>query len=337
MTAATVQQAATPLVGWAATDAEWLTARRTGISASDVAAILGFSQYATPWEIWADKMGIRPREVDADKECIRLGVGLEPWLLAQAGHILGVPVRPTGARLYACAEHPWMLASPDGEAQPSNGEPFGVEAKTAGLASGFGAPEGWSDHRTPLGYEFQCRWQMPVMGWSKVVLIGLVAGLGLRTWTCHRDLAIEADMIAQVAKWRQRHLIERVEPAMSPRDNALMDATYPSTDGGEARLDDDPTVIEALYEYADGLEREKAGRAVKEAATALLKRRLGRAAAGTIAGREVVTWKSTLGKVSWADLVTDLYELLGWDDPGPDIERYRKPPTRSIHVKETLR
>lgn len=330
-----VEYAPTPVTGWSATEAQWLAARREAISASDVAAVLGYSEYATPWEVWADKTGVRPREVDASKEAILLGVALEPWLLAQARHQLGADVRRTSHRLFAHPDEPWQVASPDGEAVTTDGEVFGIECKTAGLASGFGVPGGWTDRRAPLGYEFQCRWQMRVMGWSKVVLIGLVANFGLRTYTYTRDLAIEADLVAQVAEWRQRYLVGRVEPAMSPRDDQLMNDLYRETTGGELKLDDDPDILEALYAHADGLAKESAGRAQKEAAAALLKRKLGEHAAGTIGGHEVITWKAKRGNVRWRDLITDLYEVGGWDPDGvdADAEAYRDAPSRSINVK----
>lgn len=333
MTATTLD--ARQVVGWHQSQDEWLRARRSGISASDVAAVLGFSEYKTPWEVWAEKSGVRGREVDASKEAIRLGVALEPWLLAQARHLIdgaGIVTR-TPHRLYAHPDHPHRLASPDGQSS-AGGQPFGIEAKTAGLASGFGVPDGWNDRRAPLGYELQCRWQMHVMGWQRVDLVALVAGLGLRTFTYTRDLSIEADMVAQVEEWRRIHLVGRVEPKLGPRDNALMDATYTEGGKGGISLDNHPDIIELLLTYRDGLEREKAGRELKLAATAGLKRALGDYEIGTVADRPVVTWKERRGDVRWRDLVEDLYELADWDDPSADIERYRAPSTRHIDVKE---
>lgn len=321
------------LVGWSETDERWLAARRTGISASDVAAVLGFGPYKTPWEVWADKTGLRTREVDASREAIRLGVALEPWLLRQAAHRLGVDVARTSARLYAHPEHAWRLASPDGRATKG---PL-IEAKTAGLASGFGVPAGWSDTRAPLGYELQCRWQMHVCGVDQVVLAAMVAGLGMRFYTFDRDLSVEADMVAQVTEWRDRYLVRRVEPAMGPADNALMDATHPAAGAGSVALDDVADLVEVIYEYRDGLNREAAGRAMKEAATARLKRLVGDAAAGTVAGKPVVTWNARIGDVRWRDLVEDLIEIVGWDGPLLDLDellgQYRKPDSRSISVK----
>lgn len=325
---------AVPVVGWRESDERWLAARRRGISASDVSAVLGFGPYATPWEVWADKRGIRPRRVDADKESIRLGVAMEPWLLAQAGHLLERPVVRTGHRLYSHPAAPWQMCSPDGEVDAT----LGVEAKTAGLASGFGSPDGWTEQRAPLGYEFQVRWTMRVRAYERMVLIALVAGMGLRMYEYTRDLSVEADMVAQVTEWYERHLVRGVEPPMGPRDNALMDDTYRTTDGGSVALDAHAVEVEELMrEYADGLARENAGKAAKEAATARLKRLMGGHAVGTLDNRKVVSWNTRRGNVRWPDLVEDLIEVAGWKGPLLDVdeltERYRLPDSRSIDVK----
>ncbi len=340
MTATIAPTGAVQVVGWG-DDAAWLLARQKGISASDVAAVLGFGPYRTPWEVWAEQTGVRAREVDASREAIRLGVALEPWLLRQAGHLAGAgpaEVQHTAGRLYAHPQFSWRLASPDGVLVGPDGNVLrGIEAKTAGLASGFGVPDSWSDDRAPLGYELQCRWQMHVLGWDHVELIALVAGLGLRRYSYARDPSVEADMVAQVAEWRDKHLVRGVEPPMGAADNSLMDAMFRSTSGGEVRLDDVDDLTETLLEYHDGLAREAAGRALKEAATARLKRLLGDNAVGTVANQVVVTWNAKQGKVDYQALVEDLVEVLGWDGPLLDMEQllnnFRKPDTRSISVK----
>lgn len=285
-----------PVIGWDADRTEWLAARRNGISASDVGAVLGCSEYATPWEVWADKTGLRPADA-VDNEAIRLGNELEPWLIAKADALLQVPVRRTPARTYAHPDVPWQFASPDAVAIPPSGDPFGIEAKTAGLASGFGIPEGWSEVRIPLGYEFQARWQMRVMNWQRVDVIGLIAGIGVRMWPIHRDLVLEADMVNQVQEWYERHVVRRVEPPFSPRDNALMADIWPTPTLGSVALDNDPDIVELLYTHAEGHEREKAGRDTKNAAAAGIKRKLGNHEIGTLDGRPVATWSADINGV----------------------------------------
>lgn len=335
MTAPTARRITpTPVSGWG-DDREWLTARSRGISASDVAAILGFSEYATPWEVWADKTGLRPRQVDANKEAIRLGIALEPWLIVQARHHLGVPVVHTQHRLYAHPQAQWQLASPDAEVRPDDGEPYGFEGKTSGLGGGFGIPKGWSDDWIPLGHELQARWQMRIMGWRKVILGALVAGLGLRFYTVHRDEQIETDLVTQVADWYKRHLVDGVEPPMSAKDSTLINDVWPEPTAGHLPLDDNPDIVDLVLDYQAGLMEERAGKDRKDTAAAAIKRIIGPHCGGTIDGREVITWNPKRGTIRWREFIADLYAISGWepDDIERDGEPYRTPPTRTISVK----
>jgi hypothetical protein len=285
--------------------------------------------------VWAEKTGLRPRSVDAGKECIQLGVSLEPWLLIQARHHLGIPVVHTKSRLYAHPRELWQLASPDSEAQPVDGEPFGVEAKTAGLAGGFGVPGGWSDDQIPLGYQFQGHWQMRVMGWRKILFVALVAGLGLRFYTLHRDEQIETDLVTQVSEWHKRHIIDGVEPPVTAKDSTLLNDVWPEPTAGHLSLDDNADIVDLVLDYQAGLMEEKAGRDRKDTAAAAIKRILGPHCAGTVDGREVITWNTKRGQIRWREFISDLYAISGWDpdDIERDGERYRTTSTRTINVK----
>lgn len=285
-----------PVTDWDAADEAWLAARNDGISASDVAAVLGFSEYSTPWEVWAEKVGLHPRDA-VDNEAIRLGIELEPWLLDRAGRMLGIPVGRTPARLYAHPSDPWQLASPDGEAHPANASPFGIEAKTAGLASGYGIPDGWSEARVPLGYEFQARWQMRIMGWDRVDIVGLVAGVGVRLWPIERDDAVETDMVMQVTEWRQTHIIQRVEPPVVARDNALMAQIWPTPTEGVVDLTDDPDIDELLYEHRERKDRARDAKAAKDQVAAAIKRKLGPHEIAVANNRVIATWSPDVNGV----------------------------------------
>ena len=41
-------------------DTEWHAWRAEGLGASEVAGVLGISPWATPWSVWARKMGLLP-------------------------------------------------------------------------------------------------------------------------------------------------------------------------------------------------------------------------------------------------------------------------------------
>jgi putative phage-type endonuclease len=318
---------AVPVLGWEARRPRWLAARRTGLGASDIAAILGFSQYRTPWQVWAEKTDTH-RPDDQPSAAADLGNALEPWLLEQACELLDRPVTRTPHQLYAHPEHVWRLASPDGWVAADGRL---VETKTAGLASGFGPPIGWTDDRFPLGYELQCRWQMHVTGAPAVELVALVANLGVVRHTVVRDIGIENDLVTQVERWWSRHVVAQVEPPLDAPDNEVLAAMYPQPT--RAQVDLDLTdACDHIFAYLDARRREGTARREKETAGAALKRLLGEHSEGRIGGQTAVTWNAKKGEVEWPRLVADLAERAGVEQPDPDT--YRKPDSRSLSVKE---
>lgn len=314
------------VIGWDLSDDEWRAARSAGFGGSDIAAILGFSTYRSPWDVWAEKTGVRHWDDQGSSEAADLGVALEPWLLDQARMLLGVPVEKPQWRTYAHPAAGWKRCSPDGVLADGRI----VEAKTAGLAS-FRAPAGWDDGGTPLGYEFQCRWSMHVMDAPAVELIGLVAGKGLVQRRILRDPAIEADMVAQVSDWYQRHIVGGYEPPLGAVDNEAMARLFPRANGEAVDLDttDAPELIAA---YVAAREAESAAKTRKEAAGAALKKLLGHNQIGLLNDRTAVAWSDKKGSVDWPRLVAELAEKSGVEAPNP--EGYRKPSTRSLNVKD---
>lgn len=314
------------VIGWDLDDDAWREGRKQGLGGSDISAVLGFSGYTSPWAVWAEKTGVRSWQVDESSAAADLGCELEPWLLAKAARMLGVEVQQSEFRTYAHSVYRWRTCSPDGVS------PLGlVELKTAGLASGFGAPNGWADGGTPLGYEFQCRWSMHVMDADRIDLVGLVAGMGVMHRTFLRDLAVESDMVDQVSEWHRRHVVEGVEPPLGAVDNENILRRYPTTTGQTVDL----STTEALdlhFAYLDARRRESAAKADKEAAGAALKNLIGVGEVAVVDEREIAKWSTVKGKVDWPSLVAELVETHGL--PAPNPESYRKPSSRSLHVKE---
>lgn len=344
-----------PVVDWLATDDEWRAARRRGCSASDVAALLGFDRYATPWALWADKTGHPMAPVDEGNEAARLGTALEPWLLTMAGEIIGYneAAHRFPQRLYQHPGHAWRLCTPDGayyievlSPQDTSFEIELVETKTAGLQTG--RAHGWTDDSIPLGYELQTRWQMHVMGAPICHVVALVAGRGLCHYPIVRDLEIEAELVRQVDAWWTRHIIEGVEPPLSGRDSTIIAALYPRVERKTINLDgtDALTYWQAYREaHAEVTEAETRK---AEAGTAL-KALLGDAHTGLVDGRPIATWGERKGRIDWESIARELYGLLT-DALAPDpiitatalmlpkldelAEQRRGPTTRTLTVKE---
>lgn len=316
-----------PVIGWGATRDEWLDARSAGLGASDIASVLGFSGYDTPYEVWVEKTGGRPFG-EGQSAASKLGDDLEPWLLDQAAAILGRPVERTPARLYRDPVRRWRMASPDGAVE---GVAELVECKTAGLASGYGSPAGWTDESIPLAYELQARWQMSVMLADRVHVVALVAGMGVVHHVVERDLGIEHELLAQVGEWWQRHVVEGVEPPLGAGDNEVLKALYPRPTAAEVDLDGtDAAEIAARYRKHRAAESD--AKKAKEAEGVLLKALLREHSTGLIDGRPIVTWDEQRNSVDWQRLALDVAHLHGIDLPDP--ETYRRAPKRVLGVKE---
>lgn len=326
---ATLTQAAIPIVGWDAPEADWETARNAGIGASSAATVLGFIKWRTPWQVWAEKTGAR-RPIEPPSTAAELGSDLEPWLLEQAAKLIGLPVVHTEHRMYAHPQQPWRLCSPDGWVPADRRL---VEVKTAGLASGYGIPYGWDGNACPLGYEIQCRWQMHVMDAPAVELVALVAGMGVQRRTIVRDLTIETELVAQVETWWQRFVIGGEEPPFEAADKDTVAFLYPTANGLAVDLDhtDAP---ELLSRHIAATQRRKLAATELDLIDNQLKALLGDNEIGRIDGRVACSWSTRKGSVNWQQLVNDLaaeHEL-----SLPDPEPYRRPPTRSLSVKDLL-
>jgi len=317
-----------PVLGWDADRPTWLAARRHGLGASDVAAVLGFSTYRSPWEVWRDKTS-RELPDDHGSDAAQLGTDLEPYLLTSAERLTGDTVTRTDHQLYAHPHHPWRLCSPDAHL-PWQGA--GVQLKTAGLASGHGTPTGWDDDSTPLSYELQCRWEMHVMAWTRVELVALVANRGLIRRTITRDVALERELITQVGAWWQKHVVQGVEPAVGEADNVLLAALYPRPELGE-KVVLSADGVDAWTGYRRAQQAEARAKREKEAYGARLKHELGTAELGQTAdGTLLCAWSERKARVDWQRIAVDVSETAKVVLPDP--ETYRGKPSRSLQVKD---
>ncbi|HZM83811.1 MAG TPA: YqaJ viral recombinase family protein [Candidatus Limnocylindrales bacterium] len=197
---------------------EWLAARRMGIGASEIAAVMGISPYDSPFSLWWRKH--MSWDVEPSDE-MRAGTYLEPtiaeWFAEHGDPLENLAIRRAG--LYAHPERPWQLATPDRLIHMAcvecDGSGIGRDLHmglyslpcqhcTDGTAGLVGLLEckwvaytwdGWGDEDTdmvPVHYRAQVQWQMDVMGVSEVFVCALGPG-GFRTYRVRRD---ERDLVA---------------------------------------------------------------------------------------------------------------------------------------------
>ena len=158
-------------------DASWLAARRSGIGASEIAAVLGLSPYQSRYQLWADKAGLLPHEV-AETEAMAAGKLLEPVIAEMVRRRRGWPVELNGQRISWSPDHPWLFATLDAIAHDDQRGPGVLELKAA---SAFA--EGWDGDRPPLHYRLQVAQQMLATGlrWGAVACFDGPT-LGLKLW-----------------------------------------------------------------------------------------------------------------------------------------------------------
>src|SRR5215469_3282291 len=89
----------------------WLTARRSGVTATDIVTIMGLSAYDSPYSLYWRKLGQVPEVEDNDR--FKLGRYLEPYARALWTDEHPDITAHEGGGLYRSDARPWQMATPD--------------------------------------------------------------------------------------------------------------------------------------------------------------------------------------------------------------------------------
>lgn len=192
-----------------------LARRIEGISATDVAPIVGVSPWRSRISVWQEKRGEAPPWVDTDRT--RWGNLLEPVIRSDYAERHGVRVEVPGTLAHPDAE--WMLATPDGVAyigaDPLNG--LEIKCHTIRLAHMYGAP---GTDEIPLHEICQCAWNLAVTGlerWDHVVFMD---GQPVE-YVVMRD----EELIGQLREQCERFLVDNVRGGAVPEPDGSEDFT----------------------------------------------------------------------------------------------------------------
>lgn len=133
---------------------EWSAWRNKGLGASDSGAILGVSEWQTPFELWAEKTGLlkKPEFNSFAKAAVEKGQRLEPEARSFFEKQLGL-LFP--AITYEHSDYPFIRASLDGHNETIN---VSLELKCPGVTSFLKAKKG----EIPDNYFSQMQMQMLV-------------------------------------------------------------------------------------------------------------------------------------------------------------------------------
>jgi putative phage-type endonuclease len=185
-----------------------LAQRKTGITATDAAALSGIHPYRSPIDVYCDKLGLAPPFAGNDRT--RWGNILEAPIREDYAERHGVRVEVPGT-----LQHPsvtWALATPDGICyEPRRSHPRnGLEIKT----HSFRAADQYGDPGTdevPPHELVQCAWNMYVSGLDDWDLVAFIDGQPAE-YRIKRD----DELIEMLRADAERFLVDHVRKKVPP-------------------------------------------------------------------------------------------------------------------------
>jgi putative phage-type endonuclease len=275
---------------------EWLEARRSLITSTDLPVILGLSPYKSEATLAREKLGqVEPTEATL---VMRVGTALEPVIREEYERKTGVKLR----RFHGMVTHPqleWAAASPDWRRQ---GARYLVEGK-------YSTARRW-EGGLPQDVEAQVRWAMGCTGYA----IGDVARLDGRELHISEPIEHDAELFDNLVVAATDFRRRMAEGGPFTEDVASIKARYPTDDGTELEADAEleEAVMELMRLRATKSEVEQACERIEVA----VKARMG-SATRLVGSGWTVTWKRTrdVEQTDWRAVADGLLRQL------PETER----------------
>ena len=227
---------------------EWHTSRSLKLGGSEIAAVLGLSEYASYYSVFCRKMGIDIG--DKDSPDAEWGRRSEPSIMDrfEEDHPELNLHRSPGR--YVRKDRRWQLASPDGIVG-QDGFNVGVfEAKTAMYADGWGRP---GTFHVPPGYRAQVLWYLDILGLRRAWLSVRIGSCDYREFYLDLDTDQEAAEDLALLLERGSAFIDRLKAGDWPEPGDGSDATYEAARHVHPEIEDVEVEIEdeLVGEYLD--------------------------------------------------------------------------------------
>lgn len=275
--------------------ADWHERRRQGVGASEVAAVLGRSPWASPYSTWCRKVGLIPPDDASD--AAQFGKDLEPITAAWFHRRTGLYVAGEQMML-THPEHPWARATVDGlvyDGGPRTVDGYGANDALGVLELKFTGQSPWVE--LPEHHRLQVQWQLFVSGLERGWLAAFHTGFGrlrFQVYEVERDDELLAEIVPEVAQFWTGHVLAGCPP---PLDGS--DATTEALKAVHATPADPPTSCELTAGQAGAVEllaSAKANRRDLDDVIADLENELrgalGENTEGRVGGFRVVSWKA---------------------------------------------
>jgi putative phage-type endonuclease len=272
--------------------------RLAGLGATDVAAIVGVSKYATPIDVYLEKRGEQPPKEQTAR--MRMGQLLEDAIADAYSEQTGRRLARMGVVFHR--DYPHLFVHPD---RRIVGEPGLVEIKATMHAREY-------EHGVPAGVAVQCQWQMALTGrlFVDVVVLGGTHGIE-EPIRVDRDQELIDALIDVANRFWHENVLAGVPPAVDGSDSYRRYLAERRRET-EVELVATAEVQLVLEELAQATVAQKRA----EAHVELLKNRIREAmgdATRLVSPRAVVTWRTEAPRTPWKELCLALAAEFGID------------------------
>ena len=211
----------------------WLELRKTGITATDMTAIMGVSPWKTAFALYAEKSGlVEPAPVgEAAHRGLILEDAVATWWESQHP---GKKLRRSNG-VIRMKDVSWAMCSIDRMVQ---GEDHIVEIKTSSSPLWrIGIPE---------FVNVQCQWQLLISGFPQMTVAALLGGLVFKEETVKADIGLQTEMFRKAEQFRKA-LETKTPPALDGRDSDVLAQMTPQASEEWVQADEGIDRVAALY------------------------------------------------------------------------------------------
>lgn len=255
--------------------------RRKGIGASEAGAVLGLSPFATPADVWMQKVGLS--EGPDETPAMEWGGRLESAVIGAYAEKMGVTAHPSAPMVWHPSGLP-VFASPDAFVREAWRAV--VDAKTTTSDEGWGAA---GTDEVPESILVQTVVQMACLdvGRADVAMLNL-ARRDFRIYHIIRDLELEAMVLDRLAAFWRDYVVTQTAPAATA---AVTFARFPKDNG--VLVPADAGALSLLAELRRLGDEKKGIEAAETLVADALKATIGEASGLAGAnGKPLVTWKA---------------------------------------------
>lgn len=273
--------------------ADWTEARKTGIGASEMSAVLGLNPWKSALELYAEKTGAIEPEDLSNVEAVEMGLLLEPVVIARYRSKSGRWADRDG-HLLRSREHPWATATLDGrtaETEMALEDARPLEVKTT---SAFRS-EDWLDG-PPEPYRVQVMHQMLVTGADVATIACLIGGQKLAWADVPRDEQLIRKIIFHGQVFWERVQQRTPPPVDGPGARDALKTIYPADNGQTIELP--RSLLDVIDELESVKDEAKETDKKRAALEARIQEAMGSASRGIILGGATVTWRTQTRKAS---------------------------------------